>query len=104
MQVKTGSYNYPHWDNFIKIYQWKVKFISKKLGNAGLNFLCAMLMVYLHYYSVFNYMITRCFHPQRLSGRFKLRIFRIQLLIFIHWLKKQLALEGIAGEGAGCEL
>lgn len=93
MQVKIWSYNHLPWDDFLKIYQWKIKFISEKLGNAGVNFFCAKLIVYLLYYSVFNYMITQYFHPWRLSGRCKLCIFRIRLLIFIPWLKKQLALE-----------
>lgn len=79
MQVKIGSYNHPPWGDFLKIYQWKVKFISEKLGNARANFLCAKLIEYLHYYSVFNDMITQDFHPQRLTGRFKLSISRIRL-------------------------
>lgn len=98
--MRIGSCNHPPWDNFLDMYQWKVKFISEILGNAGVNLLRAELIVHLHYYSVCNYMTTQSIHLERLPGRFKLGIFRIRLLIFFHWLKEQLALEkGYYGAG-----
>lgn len=78
MQVKIGSYNHHPCDNFLKPVS-KKSLTVRKLGNAGVNILCAKLIVCLRYCSVFNYTITHHFHPGRLSERFKLRIFRIRL-------------------------